>query len=36
LRMLREEVEANRTDQIDMFDIGGCGCFVNEDEREAE
>jgi hypothetical protein len=34
LRMLREEVEANKTEQIDMFDIGGCGCFV-DDEKEA-
>jgi len=30
LRMLREEVEANKTEQIDMFDIGGCGCFVDD------
>nr|WP_286168638.1 phosphoadenosine phosphosulfate reductase family protein [Roseburia sp. 1XD42-34] len=28
LRQLREEVECKKTDQIDMFDIGGCGCFV--------
>lgn len=32
LRMLREEVEANKTEQIDMFDIGGCGCFVDDEE----
>lgn len=35
LRMLREEVETDQTEQIDMFDIGGCGCFV-EDIGEAE
>ena len=27
LRMLREEYE-NSPQQIDMFDIGGCGCFI--------
>ncbi|WP_188069026.1 hypothetical protein [Brevibacillus brevis] len=27
LRQLREDIEANQ--QIDMFDIGGCGCFVD-------
>ena len=31
LERLREEYEAGKKDQIDMFDIGGCGCFVNED-----
>jgi hypothetical protein len=35
LRMLREEVEADKTEQIDMFDIGGCGCFIS-DESESE
>lgn len=34
LRMLREEVESKQTDQIDMQDIGGCGCFV-DNESEA-
>jgi hypothetical protein len=36
LRMLREEVEANRTDQIDMFDIGGCGCFLQDTDDSTE
>jgi hypothetical protein len=36
LRMLREEVEANKTEQIDMFDIGGCGCFVDDAETSTE
>jgi hypothetical protein len=37
LHMLREEVEANKTEQIDMFDIGGCGCFISDvEETEAE
>jgi hypothetical protein len=36
LRMLREEVEANKTEQIDMFDIGGCGCFVDDAESSTE
>jgi 3'-phosphoadenosine 5'-phosphosulfate sulfotransferase (PAPS reductase)/FAD synthetase len=34
LKQLREEIEKDAS-QVDMFDIGGCGCFV-EDEREAE
>ena len=29
LRQLREELEANRTEQIDFSDVGGCGCFVD-------
>ncbi|MBR8661144.1 hypothetical protein [Brevibacillus sp. NL20B1] len=33
LRQLREDIE--RDQQIDMFDIGGCGCFVNYDTEEA-
>jgi hypothetical protein len=33
LRKLREEIEKDDS-QIDMFDIGGCGCFI-EDEGEA-
>ncbi len=28
LKQLREEFEADNKDQIDLFDIGGCGCFV--------
>lgn len=31
LRQLREELEADQVEQIDMFDIGGCGCFVDEE-----
>jgi hypothetical protein len=33
LRQLREEIETNQMEQIDMFDIGGCGCFVNYEEE---
>jgi hypothetical protein len=36
LRMLREEVEANKTEHIDMFDIGGCGCMVDDVEPSTE
>lgn len=32
LRQLREEYETDKTDQIDMFDVGGCGCFVDDPE----
>jgi hypothetical protein len=32
LRQLREEWESNNTEQIDLFDIGGCGCFVQDNE----
>ncbi len=28
LKQLREELETDRTEQIDFNDIGGCGCFV--------
>lgn len=31
LRQLREDANLN-PEQIDIFDIGGCGCFVNYDE----
>ncbi|MFD4820871.1 hypothetical protein [Peribacillus butanolivorans] len=31
LEQLRKEYQANQTEQIDMFDIGGYGCFVNYD-----
>jgi hypothetical protein len=31
LEQLRIEYQANQTEQIDMFDIGGCGCFVDVD-----
>lgn len=30
LRKLRMEIEAKGTENIDMNDIGGCGCFVTE------
>ncbi len=30
LRQLREELEAEKTEQIDFTDIGGCGCFVDD------
>lgn len=31
LRKLREEWETGLGTQIDMFDVGGCGCFVTEE-----
>lgn len=31
LKQLREELEADRTEQIDFNDIGGCGCFVTNE-----
>lgn len=31
LKQLREELESNHTENVDMNDIGGCGCFVNLD-----
>lgn len=34
LSQLRAEVEANNFEQLDLFDIGGCGCFVTYDEEE--
>lgn len=30
LKQLREEIEADKTEQIDFFDIGGCGCFIDD------
>jgi hypothetical protein len=33
LQQLREEYETDNKDQIDLFDIGGCGCFVNYEEE---
>jgi hypothetical protein len=33
LRKLREELQGGNTSEVDMFDIGGCGCFVNYDEQ---
>lgn len=32
LKKLREEIEANETENIDFEDIGGCGCFVQDIE----
>jgi hypothetical protein len=29
LRQLREEVEKEKMENIDLTDVGGCGCFVN-------
>lgn len=29
LKQLREDINARR--EVDMFDIGGCGCFVEDD-----
>lgn len=34
LEKLRKEYEAGKRDQIDMFDIGGCGCFVQMEDDE--
>jgi hypothetical protein len=33
LRQLRDELQGGDASQVDMFDIGGCGCFVNYDEE---
>ena len=33
LKALREKIEAKG--QIDMFEIGGCGCFVDFDAEAA-
>jgi hypothetical protein len=33
LTTLRERIEAGQ--QPDMFDIGGCGCFVADDDASA-
>jgi hypothetical protein len=34
LRMLRDEWDSGQGNQIDLFDIGGCGCFANYDKEE--
>jgi len=34
LRELRERIEAG--DQPDLFDLGGCGCFVDDDHAETD
>lgn len=34
LQKLREEYEAGKKEQLDLFDIGGCGCFVNYESEE--
>jgi hypothetical protein len=31
LEQLRKEYQTNQTEQLDLLDIGGCGCFVNYD-----
>jgi hypothetical protein len=36
LEQLRIEVESDRTEQLDIFDIGGCGCFVMDDEEDKD
>lgn len=33
LKQLREEAQSDQVEQIDMFDIGGCGCFSLEEEE---
>lgn len=35
LDQLRQQLEGKK-DNIDMFDIGGCGCFVTDDNEEYE
>ena len=32
LEQLRTEIDAQQTADIDFMDVGGCGCFVTEDE----
>jgi hypothetical protein len=34
LEQLRLEYEADKTEQIDLFDIGGCGCFVDDTDPQ--
>lgn len=34
LKQLREEYEAQGAKSIDLFDIGGCGCFVSDEEED--
>lgn len=34
LKTLREEWESNNKENIDLLDIGGCGCFVSDEEGE--
>ena len=34
LRQLRERIE--RAGKIDMFDVGGCGCFVDVEDDQQE
>ena len=31
LKQLREEIEQDNLDNIDLLDIGGCGCFVDDE-----
>lgn len=34
LEQLRKELDAKQTQEIDFYDVGGCGCFVTEEETE--
>lgn len=34
LEQLRIELDAKQTQEIDFYDVGGCGCFVTEEETE--
>lgn len=36
LETLRTELEAKQTENIDFLDLGGCGCFVTEDDSKEE
>ena len=31
LKQLREEIEQDNLDNIDLLDFGGCGCFVDDE-----
>lgn len=34
LRQFREELETKKSDSYDLFDFGGCGCFVEEEQNK--
>lgn len=34
LKQLREELDAKMTQDVDFMDLGGCGCFVTEDDKD--
>lgn len=36
LRQLREEYLSNNSEDIDLLEIGGCGCFVDENADDAD